>query len=256
MDEIRFSKKVTNANFYLICFLISFALFFLIREIIMVVLLLLNEVKTPGFTLTFQELMQAGKFENFSQSMWEVINLSQFMGNLLLLIPLIILLAKAIFQDFKIFKKELWHNIAVVVFGFILMFFGQSFLARVYQYFDIYDTSDNQALINYALSADTRIYIILSVVVLAPLLEELIFRKLLFGFLEEKLKFPRIVALLISAALFASLHAVDIFFFQYFFMAMILSGSYMLSKNNIIIPIGIHFLNNAMILLYVFNLIQ
>lgn len=256
MDEIRFSKKFKNADFYLISFIVSFAAFFLLREIIMLIIMTINEGKEDGFSQIFLDLWSSGKYEDFSQTMWGTINLSQFLGNLLLLIPLIILLAKAIFRDLKIFKSELWHNIAVVIFGFALMFFGQSFLARVYQYFDIYDTSDNQALINFALQSDTKIFIIFSVVVLAPLLEELVFRKLFFGFLEEKLKFPRILVLFLSAALFASLHALDIFFFQYFFMALILAGSYVLSKKNIIIPIGIHFLNNAMILLYVFNLIQ
>jgi len=62
---------------------------------------------------------------------------------------------------------------------------------------------------------------------------------------------PKIVVIILSACVFAALHATDIFFFQYLFLALVLTCSYALFKNNIIISIGIHFLNNAMILLYV-----
>lgn len=255
MDDLRISKRVSNANFYLITFIVGFIAFFLIREIIMLVLMIVFEIRDPGFAVSFASLLEQGNFLGFTPNMWTTLNLSQFLGNLLLTIPLVIILWKVIVRDFKLFKTELWHNLGVIGFGFILMLFGQNLLSRIYQYFGIVDESANQELIMYALEADSSIFILLSVVILAPLLEELLFRQLFFGLLEEKFKFPKVVALLISAAVFAALHAYDIFFFQYFFMALILAGSYSLFKNNIIIPIGIHFLNNAVILLYVFDII-
>lgn len=125
-------------------------------------------------------------------------------------------------------------------------------MSQIYTYFGVGGTSANQESIVMALDSSSAVFMYLSVVLLAPLVEELLFRKVLYGMVEETFKMPKIVSIIGSALIFASLHAVDVFFFQYFFMALVLCSSYSLFRNNILIPMGIHFLNNATILAYIF----
>ncbi|HHZ11339.1 MAG TPA: hypothetical protein GYA05_01355, partial [Acholeplasmataceae bacterium] len=48
----------------------------------------------------------------------------------------------------------------------------------------------------------------------------------------------------------------DIFFFQYLPMALVLCIAYSISKNNIFVPMGIHFLNNATIIIYFIRVVM
>jgi membrane protease YdiL (CAAX protease family) len=121
-------------------------------------------------------------------------------------------------------------------------------MALLYDLLGIQGTSGNQSAIEDALHSPTGYLMLLSVIFLAPLVEELLFRKLCFGALQVKLHCPKILAVLISAILFAAMHGIDIFYFQYLAMALVISGSYAIFKNDIYIPMGIHFLNNLSVL--------
>jgi membrane protease YdiL (CAAX protease family) len=128
-------------------------------------------------------------------------------------------------------------------------------MTLLYDLLGIKGTSGNQSAIEDALRSPTGFLMLLSVILLAPFVEELLFRKLCFGALEVKLHFPKIIAVLVSSLLFAVMHGVDIFYFQYLAMALVISGSYALFKNNIYIPMGIHFLNNLSVLLIFVELV-
>ena len=91
---------------------------------------------------------------------------------------------------------------------------------------------------------------LLSVMLLALFVEEILFRKILYGVVQDSQLRP-LIAIVISAVIFAALHAVDLFFFNICRWS-VLCTSYSLSKNNILVPIGIHFLNNSTILIYFF----
>jgi membrane protease YdiL (CAAX protease family) len=108
----------------------------------------------------------------------------------------------------------------------------------------------NQKLIESAVESSTGIFMVLSVFLLAPFVEEMLFRKFLYGIFEDKLRLRPLFAILISAILFAAMHAVDIFFFRYLPLALVLCIAYSLSKNNIFVPMGIHFLNNSTIIIF------
>lgn len=251
MNDLRVMKGISNRNFYIIGFLVSFVLFYLLRVVFQFGLLFYFESKTPGFANDFANLSnQENGISLFTNEMWSVLNLSQFFGTLVLTIGLIPFLKRPLIKGYNQFKKNIWNNIGAIIIGFLFVMLVQSIIGLIFNYFNIEGTSENQDSIVKALSSSTRIFILLSVVVIAPIVEELLFRQLLHGLLQESFKLPRIITVFISAALFASLHATDIFFIQYFSMALILSGSYALFKENIFIPIGIHFLNNALVLVY------
>ena len=86
---------------------------------------------------------------------------------------------------------------------------------------------------------------LISTVLLAPFIEEIIFRKFLFGLFEKTFRFPIYIATILSAVIFGLIHDYTIFFFMYFPLALVLSLSYSLYKNNIFMPMGVHLLNNV-----------
>jgi membrane protease YdiL (CAAX protease family) len=207
-------------------------------------------LKVPGFKVEFTEALT--NFKLMNDLMWGVQNISQFIGEVVLSALIVLFLGKRIVNGFKEFKKNLMGNIGLIVGGFLILLFVSAILNYLYEeVFKITGTAENQLLIEAAIGSSTGIFMILTVVFLAPFVEEIIYRDLMFGILEKKFRFKPILAVIISAALFAALHAVDVFFFQYFAMGLILSGSYSYSRNNIFIPMGIHFLNNASVLFYV-----
>ena len=252
VDEKRISKHMTNGVFYLVAFLVGFVLFYLLRVVVQLVLMGYYEAKIPGFLNDFQSFVNKEQYDLFSNQMWSVMNISQFLGTLILGIIMFVFLGKNIVRDLKRFKEHAGENVIAIIFGFIFILIGQNLMTKLYTYLGIEGTSGNQESILMALNSSTSVFMYLSVVILAPVVEELLFRKVLYGMVEETFKMPKIVSIIASALVFAALHAVDVFFFQYFFMALVLCSSYSLFRNNIIVPIGIHFLNNATILAYIF----
>lgn len=116
------------------------------------------------------------------------------------------------------------------------------------------ESSVNQSLIS-SITAVHPVVMALSTVCLAPLLEEIIFRGLLFGWLYEvNGKFAHVA----SAFLFGFVHVMLavlsgnvtewIQIFSYFFMGMVLSYLYE-KRNNIFVPMLTHGMNNLISML-------
>ena len=250
MEEFKITKKMENGSFYLLTFSIGALLFFLLAEIMRIIMLGVFEAKTPGFALEFLELLSQYKLNLFTDDMWLVLTSSMFFSNLILGILMIIFLKKIFIRDFKRFKEDLGHNIGGIFIGFVFLIVINLLMTNIYKLFGITGVSDNQATILLGFESKYAIFMYLGVL-LAPLTEEIIFRQLFFGVIEEKFKWPWYLNVIISAAIFAALHDVSIFFIQYFLMGLVLCLGYSLFKKNIFVPIGIHFLNNAVPLLFV-----
>lgn len=248
MEEFRISKKVDNGNFYLIAFSIGAAIFFVLGSLIQVVLMAVFEAKTPGFIKEFLRLIGSYQLNLFTDDMWFLFTSSLFFSNFILGILMIIFLRKLLVRDIKRFIEDFWHNTAGVIVGFIFMIAISLLMSNIYRLFGISGVSENQESILLGFSSKYSVFMYLGVL-LAPLTEEIVFRQLFFGVVEEKFKWPWYVSVLISSIIFAALHDVGVFFFQYFLMGLVLSLSYSLFKKNIFVPIGIHFLNNALPLL-------
>ena len=99
---------------------------------------------------------------------------------------------------------------------------------------------------------------ILLISIVGPILEEYIFRKVIFGEIYNKIKGNRIVAFLIasivSSILFAIAHNDIKFFFIYFGMGMLFSLAYVLTRR-IAVPIIIHMLQNGFVVAVQFSLV-
>ena len=112
-----------------------------------------------------------------------------------------------------------------------------------------YLTPSNSGLWEYPLIFDTLVF----TCTLFPIVEELVFRKLLLNFLNIHL--PEAIALAISAAVFALVHftdykgnAIDVFIlgFNHFTMGMVLGYLY-LRTAKLIYPIIVHMLHNLFV---------
>lgn len=171
-------------------------------------------------------------------------------------IPLAILLVyfsrKILKNDYEKFKESKLAHILLIVGGFVAIFFANILVNFVYTNLGINTTSANEQAISQMLANKYSPLALVGIVFFAPLIEEFIFRKFLFGVLEERLNWKPIVSILISSVLFAFVHLLaggDVewqFFLMYFPMALVLSLSYHFSNKNIFVPMTIHFLNNLM----------
>lgn len=173
-------------------------------------------------------------------------SLAHFLG----IIIFIILYKKAIKDDAINFKNKWLKNVLVIVVGFVLLYLSNIALQFIYDHFKITDaeTSANQQGIIDALFGSTRGFVILYTVILAPIFEEIVFRKLLFNVFRKNTKLPMWAVVLIVSCLFAGIHVTDvesfIFFPQYFVLALIITSAYAFTKENLYVCIGLHFLNN------------
>ena len=177
------------------------------------------------------------------------VSIFQYVAYIPFLIVMLFLLKNDFKEDFKEVKKN-WKNIVLYVgCGFILMYMLTIVVSMVYQSLGIFEESANEQLINEILLSKYALPMIVSVVLLAPIVEEIVFRKLLFGFCEHTLKLKPVFAVLISALIFAFIHVSDLenikFIFQYLPLSLVICSVYHFSKNNIYAAILIHMANNT-----------
>lgn len=247
-------KKISNENFYLLAFVVGMVLFIGFQLVFMLVAAFVVEFQQPGFFEDFFLNYLEGNTLDLTQTNVAILNVSQMIGELLLAGLFIAILGKELKKDWvrAIDKSQIGRNLAIIALGFVSILFVTYGLNIVYEFFQIEGTSDNQELIEAVLKFDSRIFMIITTILLAPFVEEILFRKFLFGILEVKLHLKPIWAVILSAAIFAGIHSIDLFFFQYFALALILSISYAASKNNIFVSMGLHFVNNAMTIIAFF----
>ncbi|HOC97531.1 MAG: type II CAAX endopeptidase family protein [Bacilli bacterium] len=151
-------------------------------------------------------------------------------------------------EDWKKIKKKVWLPIVLIVAGTIAIFALSIMVNIFYSLIGLEGTSANQSTLEETILSKYGYVMLISIVIFAPILEELIFRKFLFGIIEDKLKWPAWSAIIISSLIFALIHLMS-GDFQYILLylpqAVVLSLAYHLSKNNILVPIGIHFVINS-----------
>lgn len=182
----------------------------------------------------------------------------QFMSYVPILIVAIYFLREELAEDIVAFKGDLKNNLKVLGIGFVAMYVSAYIVGYIYSLFDITGESSNQDLINLLLDSPGKILMVIAVVILAPIAEELIFRKLLIGTCEEKFRFKPIVAIIISSVIFSFIHVTDLeslkYIFQYIALATPICATYHYSKNNVVVTIILHMINNFISILSVFLL--
>lgn len=149
---------------------------------------------------------------------------------------------KKFFEIFKGKKSSFGNAILWGFFGFLLALGGQMLAGSIESAFGITPGSENTEMLSDI--AKVSPIIIFSIVLFAPLLEEIIFRRVLFGGLYQKTNF--IIAALLSAVIFAAVHGELQHLLIYTAPALVFSYIYFRTKR-LITPIIAHLLMNGFV---------
>lgn len=170
-------------------------------------------------------------------------------SKIFLIVFFFVYLFKELKEQSQSFVKKIGINLLLIICGIILMIFLGKLMEYIYNLLGIEDNSNNQKILIEAMNSPIRPFMIFLTGISAPFVEEIIFRKLIFDFVEKNLKLSKWWAFAISTFVFAAVHVIGdveslVFIFQYLVLSAVISLSYILAKKNILVPIGLHFLNN------------
>lgn len=135
--------------------------------------------------------------------------------------------------------------IAWIIGGFFLSLFAQSIAGAIEQYaFGISRESENTQ--NILAIMDAVPWLVIVIALIGPILEEIIFRKIIFGVVYEKTNF--FIGALVSSVVFAAVHNDFPHILLYTAMGFTFAFLYAKTKR-IIVPIGAHILMNSLVIL-------
>lgn len=182
----------------------------------------------------------------------------------ILLIPGIIYFMKSdLVYDYKEFREQKKEVIIPIIIGYAYVWIGNIVSTVLSSYFSglfdlqISEAANQQAIIS-AVSSSLGILMVISAVFIGPVIEELIFRKALFGLIKNDR-----LALLASTLIFGLIHVVGERSFaealingsSYFIMGFVFGYIYIKANRNIMIPTLVHIINNAVSIFFIFMLI-
>ena len=175
---------------------------------------------------------------------------SLFIVNTIAAIIFLVLIArnKKFMQVFKGKKASIGSIILWGVIGFFLAMGGQMLAASIESMFGVTPGSDNTALLTDI--AKTSPIVIISMVLFAPLLEELVFRRVIFGGIYMKSNFW--IATIVSAVVFAAVHNELEHLFIYTMPALVFAYLYYRTKS-ILTPMIAHGLMNSFVVIVQLN---
>ncbi len=206
----------------------------------------LSIIETPFEELTNETDRTLIKEARYHSAAWAL-----FITNLIaaIIFYLLIFRKKNFFKVFEGKPASLKHTIIWGVLAFFMALIGQM-LAGIIEMtlFGIEAGSDNTAMLSDI--AKTAPIIIISMVIFAPLLEEMIFRRVLFGGLYTKTNFW--IAAIISALVFAVVHNELEHTLVYMAPALAFSFVYYKTKR-LLAPIIGHLLMNGFVVIIQLN---
>jgi hypothetical protein len=151
-------------------------------------------------------------------------------------------------KDWVTFKKSIRNNIVFIIIGYVLVNIALYVSKYIFGLLGIEGTSANESTIAGMFSTNpiNLILLFLLLCVFTPIVEEIIFRKVVYNFFSPKL--GNVVAILASGLIFGLMHVVAfsdyIQSIPYIFMGFVFGFIYYVSKKNIYVTIGLHFVNN------------
>lgn len=168
---------------------------------------------------------------------------------------LFLLVFKHLFRfDFQLVKRDVSETVKYTLIGFGIMMMLVVLIGLLYQFFDITEVSENQAVLDFMFANGRLIdYILLGIftVIFAPIVEELVFRKALMTFFKSS----PIVAIVFSGIAFGYIHVTSGDLEQilyYMIIGFALAFFYYKSKYNIYVPIFMHLLFNGLMVSTIF----
>jgi uncharacterized protein len=174
-----------------------------------------------------------------------------FMVNVIAVIIflLIILPKKNFFQVFKGKKSSIGNSVLWGFIGFFLALGGQMLAGAIEIAIGIEPGSENTAILSDI--AKVSPIIIISIVLFAPFLEEIIFRRVIFGGIYLKTNFW--IATIVSALVFAAVHNEFEHLLTYMMPAFVFAYLYYRTKR-ILTPMIAHLLMNGFVVILNLNL--
>lgn len=153
-------------------------------------------------------------------------------------------------------KNNFGKFIKLTAIGLILLFIAVSVSALVMEYLGATENSENQEVLNSLVTAANfdKIALVVFSVFLAPFVEEMVFRRAVYGFLE-KTNIP--LAIIVSGLSFGFIHVLSGDFIQlviYGSLGLALSYMYYYSKKSIMTVVAIHMIYNLIVTIVMFTL--
>lgn len=176
---------------------------------------------------------------------------SLFISNALAAIIFLLFLVqnKKFLHIFKEKKSSTGNAVLWGFIGFFLVMGGQMLAATIENLFGITPGSDNTAVLSDI--AKVSPIIMISIVLFAPFLEEIVFRRILFGGIYQKTNFW--IAAIVSALIFAAMHNEFEHLLMYMAPGLIFSYLYYRTKR-LLTPMIAHLLMNGFVVITQLNI--
>jgi hypothetical protein len=171
----------------------------------------------------------------------------------IILLPLMIyFIRQELVYDFEDVKLKRQEILIPVLLGYVMIIAGNyvaqllsQFLSQVLKV--IPGEAVNQLTIISALQSEGAVLMLISAVLLGPIVEELIFRKAIFGLIKKDH-----IALIVSTLVFGTIHLISeasitealVNGVSYYMMGFVFGYIYLKNDRNIWIPIFVHILSN------------
>lgn len=153
----------------------------------------------------------------------------------------ILIFRKTLKLDMTRFKEKIWSNMGKIVLTFILMLVGSMIFSFI--------QSDNQVAVDSLAKVGSplsNLLFMITVGIIGPMNEELLFREVIIGQLGTKL--PKWILVIVSSVLFGLIHITSIDqlpqTLPYIWNGLMLSLLYVRNKDNVLLSSGAHMLNN------------
>lgn len=171
------------------------------------------------------------------------------------LLPVIVLAFAFFLVDKDCFKadlKDLKNNkkqyLGQIFSGFLMVYAALLVANLILQILNVLSTSENEMAIQSLFSKDPKqlVMLFLLLCVFTPIVEEVIFRKVIYNFVEPRTN--HIIAIISTGVIFGLMHVLAYQDFvqsiPYILMGLTFGYIYYRANKNIYVTIGVHFLNN------------
>ncbi|MGI6676587.1 MAG: CPBP family intramembrane glutamic endopeptidase [Bacilli bacterium] len=239
-------ERISEKWRYPVMFLVGFGLTYILTGIIGPIVAVVYDNSNPGVLAQFNDdiINRSNTPAEFASTTIDIFAIAQFIGTALIAVLIVVLLWRMLASDFKEFKNNFWYNILTIFLWFVVIYAMSYGVTVLFDLLKIEGMAENETFVRKMLNSRYGFLMVLSTTLLAPFVEEMIFRKFLIGFFEKTLKIPLIVSAILAAIIFGLAHDHSVFLLAYLPLALAISLSYAFSNRNVWIPIGVHFLNN------------
>lgn len=160
----------------------------------------------------------------------------------------------------KAVRDNFANSVKLIAGGFGAMIAVMIIAGLIMQAIGITDTSQNQEQLNMILQGTffDQVSLVIFAVILAPIVEELVFRKAVFGVLGNGKKIPPFLVIILSSIIFGLIHVLGDNLVQittYAMLGGVLGSLYFISKGKIIVPIVVHMAFNLFVTITMFTTI-